>query len=166
MSAHTAYFIIFPLPFFLSQKPNSTLSRVIYLLQPGTILSGSFSPLSGALETDFQFPYWKDCLLFFFSLYHQVDHFPLSYLHFMFYSVNLETNTPFSYSKAIDINRNLLWRYPELSHLTSREDPFISCFAISPPSLSTPSAIPAHSFPRMNSFIKITPFNGAHSDLS
>ena len=84
----------------------------------------------------------------------------------MSYSVNLETNTPFSYSKAIDINRNLLRRYRELSHSTSGEDPFISRFSISPPSSSTSSAIPAHSFPRMNSFIKITPFNGANSDLS
>ena len=83
-----------------------------------------------------------------------------------------------SYSKAIDLNRSLLRRYRELSTLSLSENP-PSAFQFNS-SLVTSVAVPLASssvissstsskrclLTRMNTFIKITPFNGANTDLS
>ena len=90
----------------------------------------------------------------------------------------MEPEQTCSYSKAIDLNRSLLRRYRELSTLSLSEDP-PSAFRFNP-SLVTSPAVPLCSSPvvpsisspqrhlltRMNTFIKITPFNGANTDLS
>jgi len=104
-------------------------------------------------------------LLCFSPLLFSLDH-NLRFLLVFLICVNLETNTSFSYSRAIDINRNLLWRYRELSHSSNSSSSFISRFQISPQSSSPPLSPLVLEPPRMNSFIKITPFNGANSDLS
>ena len=88
--------------------------------------------------------------------------------------VNLEEGELSTYSRAVDLNLELLRRYRELS---GRSLPSAYLFLFPPPSLS-PSEIsevqtsfPVHShpsFPRltrwMSTLIKITPFNGGNTD--
>ena len=86
----------------------------------------------------------------------------------------MEDTTPLSFSKAIDINQQLLRRYRELSNSPS---PYSSRLFFIPPFLSPESSTPRSasrnpppSFRtpvtnRMASLIKISPFNGSNADI-
>jgi len=89
-------------------------------------------------------------------------------------TVNLEESQLSSYSRAVDLNLELLRRYRELS---GRSLPSSYLFLFPPPSLlptessAVQAFLPVHSDPnlslltrRMSTLIKITPFNGGNTD--
>jgi len=78
----------------------------------------------------------------------------------------LEAKSTCSYSKAIDIQKNLRRRYQEHTRSGAQEEPLISRFSTSPPASSLLLLSAACLPNRLSSFIKINPFNGPNTDLS